>query len=264
VVSLLGYTNKQLSKWPLAALVLAWAVTTGGVSNAGSPSKKPFGVTIQTLTHAADEAADSGDYLTALRLYRQLAEKGDARAQYKVGSMVQDDDLKEAVKWWRLAAAQGYAKAEYALGSAYEDGYGVPKDKNEAMKWYKLAATHGDAEAKSKLERRPPSTVIAKQIKHTGSEFTVENEYLGCRSRENFLHFGRIIKSGDDEASQNFLMANVASGECVIFKKGETLFIERLGPVAPNAILPVTFCARPRGETVCFWTSVLTMIPSKN
>ena len=62
------------------------------------------------------EAAESGDYATALKLLRPLAEQGHAEAQYNLGVMyrngqgVPHDDA-EAVKWYRLAAEQGYASS---------------------------------------------------------------------------------------------------------------------------------------------------------
>jgi hypothetical protein len=61
-------------------------------------------------------AYQSGDYATALREWKPLAERGDAVAQSRLGEMyrkgngVPQDD-KTAVKWWRLAAEQGYARA---------------------------------------------------------------------------------------------------------------------------------------------------------
>jgi TPR repeat protein len=154
-------TNKFRTKWVLAAAcVLAWAAASG-VAIAGSPSKKPPSVNIDALSHSAAEAANSGDYFTASRLYRQLAEKGDARGQNMVGVMIADSDPKEAVKWFKLAAAQGYGEAEFRLGWMYEEGNGVPRDKDEAVKWYQLAAAHGYLEAEYKLgtKVRPSSPV---------------------------------------------------------------------------------------------------------
>lgn len=149
-------------KFVCGAVVLALAATNGvGLTFAGSPSKKPPSASINDLTKSADEAAQSGDYYTALDLYRQLAKKGDARAQCKLGVMLGDSDLKEALKLYQLSAAQGYAEAQYRLGTMYEQGEGVPRDQNEAVKWYQLAAAQGYAEAEYKLgtKHRPPAPV---------------------------------------------------------------------------------------------------------
>ncbi len=65
---------------------------------------------------AGMEAYDRGDYATALKEWRPLAEQGDANAQFNLGSMYEygegvPQDDKEAARWFRLAAEQGYAKA---------------------------------------------------------------------------------------------------------------------------------------------------------
>jgi hypothetical protein len=72
------------------------------------------------IVWAADkglEAAQKGDFATALREWRPLAEQGDAGAQYNLGVMYRQgqgvpQDDKTAVKWYRLAAEQGHAEAQ--------------------------------------------------------------------------------------------------------------------------------------------------------
>jgi TPR repeat protein len=101
-------------------------------------------------------AARAGDFETALREWRPLAEQGDARAQRSLGIMylkgegVPQDDA-EAVKWYRLAAKQGHADAQYNLGVKYGSGEGVLQDDAEAAKWYRLAAEQGHAQAQNIL-----------------------------------------------------------------------------------------------------------------
>ncbi len=103
-------------------------------------------------------AYDSGDYETAFREFKTLAEQGNAHAQFNLGYMyhkgegVPQDDA-EAVKWFRMSADQGYAKAQNALASMYREGRGVPQDYREAVKWRRLAADQGYAEALRALGR---------------------------------------------------------------------------------------------------------------
>ncbi|MDP7426472.1 MAG: sel1 repeat family protein, partial [Rhodospirillales bacterium] len=64
------------------------------------------------------DAALSGDYATALREWKPLAEQGDADAQNNLGSMYDQgqgvlQDYKTALKWYTLAAEQGDADAQY-------------------------------------------------------------------------------------------------------------------------------------------------------
>jgi uncharacterized protein len=107
-------------------------------------------------TNAGYAAYEKGNYESALKLLRPLAENGDARAQSTVGLLyyrgrgVQKDDA-EALKWFRLAADRGDAIAEFNLGVMYAEGQGVPQDNDEAAKWYRLAADQGNPQAQYNL-----------------------------------------------------------------------------------------------------------------
>jgi TPR repeat protein len=101
-------------------------------------------------------AYNRGDYATALRLWRPLAEQGNASAQADLGVMYAKgrgvpQDYAAAATWYRKAANQGYAGAETNLGTMYEHGQGVTLDYTEAEKWYRMAADQGDALAKFHL-----------------------------------------------------------------------------------------------------------------
>ncbi len=93
-------------------------------------------------------AYDRGDYATALKEFRPLAEQGDASAQFSVGIMYESgkgvpQDYAEAAKWYRRAAEQGIAEAQSILGVMYHAGDGVPQDRVEALKWHRMAAEQG-------------------------------------------------------------------------------------------------------------------------
>ncbi len=101
-------------------------------------------------------AAKRGDYATALREWRPLAEQGVAKAQFNLGFMYRNglgvpQDTAEAVKWYGKAAEQGNADAQVNLGSMYSNGQGVPEDHAEAAKWFRKAAEQGVAEAQYNL-----------------------------------------------------------------------------------------------------------------
>ncbi|GBF27502.1 secretory immunoglobulin A-binding protein EsiB [bacterium MnTg02] len=97
-------------------------------------------------------AFERGDYTAALWLWRPLAEKGNATAQYLIGHMydrglgVPQDDVM-AVEWYRKAAEQGDASAQLKLGVRYAKGEGVPQDDAVAHKWLNLAASRYPASA---------------------------------------------------------------------------------------------------------------------
>ena len=105
---------------------------------------------------AGEKALDKGDYATALKEWRPLAEQGDAEAQCNLGYMYKGgegvpQDYEEALRWYRLAAAQGNAIAQNNLGLKYAKGEGVPQDDAEAARWFRLAAAQGDAIAQFHL-----------------------------------------------------------------------------------------------------------------
>ena len=102
------------------------------------------------------DAAQRGDYTTALKEWTSLAEQGDAKARFNLGIMYERgqgvlQDYKTAVKWYALSAEQGDALAQYNLGVMYEKGRGVPQDHKAAFKWYTLSAEQGYAKAQYNL-----------------------------------------------------------------------------------------------------------------
>jgi len=89
----------------LSALVLGLSllIASGGHSYAAASEK-------------AWAAYNNGDFVTALREFSELAEQGDAKAQYNLGLMyafgqgvIQDNVY--AHMWWNIAALSGDADA---------------------------------------------------------------------------------------------------------------------------------------------------------
>src|SRR5450759_1722680 len=104
----------------------------------------------------AAAALGRGDYATALRLIRPLADQRDAYAQYNLGLMYANgqgvpQDYAEAVRWYRKAADQGLASAQFNLGLRYANGQGVPQNDAEAVRWYRKAADQDYATAQNNL-----------------------------------------------------------------------------------------------------------------
>ena len=93
-------------------------------------------------------AYEKGDHVTALQLFRPLADDGREDAQYYLGFMYYNAkgvarDYDEAAKWFRLAAEQGHADAQYNLGYIYLTGEGVKQDFIFAHMWFDLSAAQG-------------------------------------------------------------------------------------------------------------------------
>jgi hypothetical protein len=88
---------------------------------------------------------DRADYRTALAVWLETAEGGDAAAQNTIGEIYEkglggDPNPTAAAQWYRRAAEQGYARAQFNLGTLYEQGLGVEHDMLEALNWYRRAS----------------------------------------------------------------------------------------------------------------------------
>ncbi len=97
-----------------------------------------------------------GDFATAERLLRPLAEQGNATAQFDLGGMYNrgqgvPQDYAQALTWYRKAADQGDARAQNGLGDLYFDGNGVPQDYAAALTWYRKSADQGHASGEYNL-----------------------------------------------------------------------------------------------------------------
>ena len=118
---------------------------------------------------AGKEAYYRGDYDTALKEWRPLAEQGDAKPQNALGVLYREgkgvsQNFREALRWFHLAAEQGYAGGQYNLGMMYENGRGVPKNYVQAHMWVALAAAqrHLNARrARNRLAAQMPPAQLA-------------------------------------------------------------------------------------------------------
>ena len=123
------------------ALVLATTIATSAVA---------IDETFDTVGAVrANEAYSSGDYAKAFDLYKGLAEKGLAFAEYRLGSMYASGrgvskNVEEAASWYRKSADRGLSAAAFYLGAMYSEGSGVPRDEAVGFKWYKEAARGGN------------------------------------------------------------------------------------------------------------------------
>ena len=111
-----------------------------------------------------------GDYAAALRIFRKLAQQGDAAAQNDLGIMNEKgkgvaQNYVKAAKWYRLAADQGAAAAQFNLGLLYAKGQGVPQDYVLAHMWFSLAAAQGNKAAEKNRSKAARLMTIAQIVK---------------------------------------------------------------------------------------------------
>ena len=132
------------------------------------------------------DASLRGDFKTAFKEWKTLAELGGATFQFQVGWLYKEGkgvtkNYETAVKWYRLAAEQGYAYAQSALGRMYEDGYGVSQNYIYAYMWFSVAASQWDKDAVKMLDKAT-KYLTTDQLK-TAQELArecVRKKYKGC------------------------------------------------------------------------------------
>lgn len=103
-------------------------------------------------------AAQRGDHVAAMALWRPLADEGNADAQFRIAVLYDlgrgvAQDPAAAVHWYRMAADRGHANAQHNLGTMYELGEGVEPDYAlaAAIVWFRRAALQGYAPAQCSL-----------------------------------------------------------------------------------------------------------------
>ena len=131
------------------------------------------------------EAYKRGDHEAASALWRPLAEKGDASAEfylglfYRNGQGVPRNEAEantwlrksadqgyppaqyfvavltkqpaEAFDWYKKAAEQDYAAAQFRLGEIYDFGVLAPRDRAESLRLWRVAAERGYGPAMSRM-----------------------------------------------------------------------------------------------------------------
>jgi len=110
------------------------------------------------------DAYNKGDYVTAAKEWRPLAEEGSAVAQFNLGLLYLDgrgvpQSDAEAANWFRRAAEQDYPQAQHNLGAMYGKGQGVKRDLVQAYKWLNICAAKGNSGCVTQRD------LIAKKLK---------------------------------------------------------------------------------------------------
>jgi len=93
-----------------------------------------------------DKATKQGHSESQYRLWYKKAERGDIKAQYRLGNAYSEGwgnkkpDEAKAIEWWQKAAKQGHLTAQYNLGVVYRKA----KDHQNALQYFDTVAKHTD------------------------------------------------------------------------------------------------------------------------
>ena len=131
-------------------------------------------------------AYKNGDFETALKEWRPLADQGIAHAQWALASMYQygdgvPQDFNTAFKWYRLAAEQGNAIAQNSLGEMYLQGQGVSQDRIRALMWFNVYASKlPELEASSRESFEKNMSLADLSLAQDLARECVAKSYQGC------------------------------------------------------------------------------------
>lgn len=101
-------------------------------------------------------AAQAGDYATALAEFEEAAEAGLDLAQFNLAILYYTgrgvvQSYEQALRWTLAAAEQGHLNAQNNLGALYYTGTGTEVNFEEALRWYEAAAIGQQPEAQYNL-----------------------------------------------------------------------------------------------------------------
>ena len=101
-------------------------------------------------------AYERNDFDTAIKEWLPLAEKGEAKSQYYLGSLYyyglgKSQNFSKAIFWFQKAATQGEISAQLCMGLMCYNGQGMDFNPKEAAYWFRKAAEQGSSQAQHHL-----------------------------------------------------------------------------------------------------------------
>ena len=169
-------------------------------------------------------AAERGDYATALKEWRRLAEKGHSGALFNLGLMyAKGSGVVKNAEWaallFRQAAELDHSFAQMNLAVALKAGKGVPQNHAESVVWFRKVAQKGHLGAQFNL-------AIA-YVKGLGVERDpARAAHWFSKAAEGGLNIaqynlGRAFETGDGVAKNNVLALKWYALAALTFPPGD-------------------------------------------
>ncbi len=203
-------------------------------------------------------AYDRANYQTALRIWTEQAQLGDAAAQNYVGEIFHKGlgiapDFAKAAEWYEKSAAQGNKRAMVNLGYLYEQGLGVERDISRALNLYRqssgLPAENDDlvfastvtvsAEAQAEIEQlrgtveqqREESDALRSEVETLRRELEQRRQSLDDAAREQQALRVQLQQKqasiGVDSGEMRRLQEDLAARQAETERQREALDAER-------------------------------------
>ena len=224
------------------------------------------GVAVAGPLEDAEAAYARGDYETALRLWRQLADQDNAQAQNRLGEMYLNglfqafkgelvhQNCTEALRLLNIAANHGLAAAQFILADLYVRGYCVSSDLGKARKWRK--AYESNAVPQIPVPSEITITRVETPLRKEGGAFVVPVLINGAITLDFTVDSGAAdvsvpadvfstlartgtIRDSDIIGEQTYVLADGSTSRSVTFtirslKVGDRVVENVRGSVAPS------------------------------
>lgn len=169
------------------------------------------------------QSSQTTELQQARTIYQQFAEKGDMKAQLKLGFLAEQGiggpaDFSLAQRWYTASAEQGYPEAQYLLGRLYQVGQpGQWPDYESAKKWYAASAP-----------KYFPAAVALGFVYDT-----VDENYQSAREQYQYA-----AEKGDVTAAYNLaLLYERGEGMAVDLEKAEQRYTQAADKGYPQAMV---------------------------
>jgi TPR repeat protein len=176
----------------------------------------------------AKEFYFSGDYDSSAKLFKSLADSGDAEAQYYLGIIYTKDqflekDVNKALSYLLSAADQNHHDAMWQLGQMYNNGDVVEKNLLVATDWYRKSEQLSPPveniqfykSNEGGLTEQSTSEVI-QNLTQTANGGDVEAQYKLAKIYDT----GKLTKGNESEALQWYLKAATNGHEHSMYMVG--------------------------------------------
>lgn len=112
------------------------------------------------------------------------------------------------------------------------------------------SSTASVVQSREVVSEKPP---LPQQERLDVDEFIIKKELFACEVKENYKQILRMAAQQDQVAFSAALGAGLESGECVILKEGQKVFVQ------DTEILSGLIQVRPQGETKNYWVKNLAI-----
>lgn len=186
-------------------------------------------------------AYDRANYASALNVWQEKANEGDATAQFYVGQIYEKGlgraaDYRSAALWYRKAADQGFSQAQINLGHLYEKGLGVPKEQRTALDWYGRAAGLSNAglmyAAASNISRSP----IRTQSQPVNTPFTQSPTPTKSNSNASLLLAKELAESRKLREQLDLARQNMINQQAMLRHSQEELAALKRSSRGPESV----------------------------